>query len=398
MNIDNLFVKPVFIVKYGELYLKRKNRFNFIDILNKNITFALKQYSCTIHTKYDYLEISNFDNQNICNILNLLKIIPGISVIFFGHKMSRDLDLLKECINSKIDEKKSFKIESHRKDKNYKLTSIDLIKQIASYVFIKNKNIKVDLYNPEIKIFIEVHENCFLVFSNRYQGIGGLPIGSSGRALVLISGGIDSPVAAHLMMKRGMKVDFLTFITPPNTSEKALEKTKNLVKIITHNGVLSDSKLYVCNFSPIINELNHLKYENYKIIILRRCFFKLANYLCKIYDYDAIITGESLGQVASQTISSLQTISQVVDNNYLILRPLIGYDKNEIINMARKINTYETSILPYEDACSLFVPKNPVTNPQLNIAIKIEQDLDYIDILIKKIIDSKIDIVKVEDI
>lgn len=385
--LNELILKPIVIVKFGELSLKGKNYLSFVNKLRKNIDYALKEFTgLNLITRFDYLEISDFKNDNLQNIIDILKTIPGISLINVGYKTSRDLDLLKACVSLNInDQDETFKIECKRKDKSYELTSPEIIKILATQIFLDHPNIKVNLSNPKQTIYVEVTKKTFLFYFRKYKGLGGLPVGSSGRILALISGGIDSPVASHMMLKKGMHVDFLTFITPPHTSEKALNKTKKLVQLVTRNGKLCDSKLFVCDFSNILRELNHCDPESYKITIMRRCFFKIAQKIVNKYNYDAIVTGESLGQVASQTIESLRAI-QANFYNLFVFRPLIGFDKNEIIDYAKKINTFETSILPYEDACSLFTPKSPITKPNLNMVFKIEKELDLVDILIESVI------------
>ena len=394
---DNLFLNYVILIRYGELTLKGKNRSNFVNLLAKNIKKILTNIKFNLKVKYDLMEITDFDKNEIQNIIVLLKKVSGISVINIGYKITKDLDLLKQLVFVNLDQNKTFKLECSRKDKSYQLKSLEIIKQVSSFCLINNPNLKVDLHAPEKKVYIEVHKSYFLVFIQRFSGSCGLPVGTSGKVLVLLSGGIDSPVAAYTLMNRGLRVDFLTFITPPHTSDDALAKVKKLTQIITHNGLLCDSTLYVANFTPIIRELSHIDPESYKITMLRRYFLKFAEKLLKKYGYDAIATGEALGQVASQTIASLKTISNATPN-LLILRPLIAMDKNKIIEIAKKINTYETSILPFNDACSLFVPKNPITMPKINVANKIEQQFDYIDILINKLSDTDLQILKVKEI
>ncbi|WP_036498923.1 tRNA uracil 4-sulfurtransferase ThiI [[Mycoplasma] testudinis] len=388
---------PIIVVKYGELSLKGKNQPTFVSQLQKNILYVLKPYTLRVKAYFDYLEIEDFSLENLNIIITELQQIPGISVIHLGYKIERDLELLKTCVNGIINDGSVFSIECKRKDKSYQYDSLEIKKTVASSVLRNHQNMKINLNHPEVTIAIEVTKQTFLVFAHKYRGLNGLPVGTSGKVLVLLSGGIDSPVAAHQLMKRGLHIDFLTFITPPHTSKQAVEKTKVLTKIVTQNGTLCSSLLYVCNFSSILHELNHCNPESYKITMMRRYFLKIAENLCQQYGYDAVATGDALGQVASQTITSLKTISQVTPN-LLILRPLLGFDKNEIINYARSIGTYETSILPYSDACSLFAPKNPVTHPKVAIATKIEQELNLIDILIPTVVQKHTTIFKVKDL
>ncbi|MCF0227554.1 MAG: tRNA 4-thiouridine(8) synthase ThiI, partial [Malacoplasma sp.] len=237
----------------------------------------------------------------------------------------------------------------------------------------------VKMEDYDLCISLEVKKDLCVLYYEKIKGCGGFPVGINGRCLVLISGGIDSPVAASLIMKKGMHVDFLTFMTPPHTSEKVLNKVKKLIKKVTLDGKLEKPTLYVCNFTHIQHELSHISDKSYQITLMRRYFLRIANALKNQNKYEAIGTGESLGQVASQTIQSMQTIENVLDNNCVILRPLLTYDKLEIIKLAKEIDTYDTSIIPYEDCCSLFVPKSPVTKPSTKYACKLEQELELLD-------------------
>lgn len=395
--IKRLTSEPIIVVKYGELSLKGKNQPDFVKILQKNLTKALSSFKLVFKTHYDYLEIYDFDLTQINAIITTLQTIPGISLIHLGYKLERDLDLLKICVNANISDDVSFRIECKRKDKKYQYNSLELKVLLANYVLTNHHNLKVDLNHPMVQIDVEITKQNFLVFTNKYRGLNGLPVGSSGKVLVLLSGGIDSPVAAHQLLKRGMHVDFLTFITPPHTTLQTVNKIKKLAQIITQNGTLCDSLLYVCNFTSILHELNHCHPESYKITMMRRFFLKIAEQLCAKHNYDAIATGDALGQVASQTITSLKTISQVTPD-LLILRPLIGFDKNEIINYAKTLGTYTTSILPYDDACSLFAPKKPVTNPKVIVATKIEQDLNLTGILVNSVINKQTTIYHIKDL
>lgn len=395
--IKRLTSEPIIVVKYGELSLKGKNQPDFVKILQKNLTKTLSSFKLVFKTHYDYLEIYDFDLAQINAIITTLQAIPGISLIHLGYKLERDLDLLKICVNANMSDDVSFRIECKRKDKKYQYNSLELKVLLANYVLTNHHNLKVDLNDPMVQIDVEITKQNFLVFTNKYRGLNGLPVGSSGKVLVLLSGGIDSPVAAHQLLKRGMHVDFLTFITPPHTTLQTVNKIKKLAQIITQNGTLCDSLLYVCNFASILHELNHCHPESYKITMMRRFFLKIAEQLCAKHNYDAIATGDALGQVASQTITSLKTISQVTPD-LLILRPLIGFDKNEIINYAKMLGTYTTSILPYDDACSLFAPKKPVTNPKVIVATKIEQDLNLTGILVNSVINKQITIYHIKDL
>jgi thiamine biosynthesis protein ThiI len=257
--------------------------------------------------------------------------------------------------------------------------------KLGGLILDKMENYKVNVKNPEIKINVEIKYEKSIFYFDKIPGFGGFPLGINGRILILISGGIDSPVASKLLIKKGFIVDFLTFITPPHTNPKSLEKVEKLIKVITLNEVLYKPKLYICNFTNLQQELSHMSDKTYQITIMRRYFFKIARDLAIQNKYLGIATGESVGQVASQTVQSMQTIQNSI-NDFLILRPLLTYDKSEIIELAIKFKTYEISIEPYIDCCALFVPKNPVTRPTIHKVLKIEEELDLAEEIYKKII------------
>ncbi len=378
-------------LKYGELTLKGKNKKTFINQLTSNVKKALEQFNIVFKKQYDSSMIQVNDESEFDKILNVLKTIPGISLIIPAYVVERDFDILLKDIVNKIDikEQTTFKVETKRHDKSYSENSMEFSRKLGHYLLINNKLLKVDVKHPTIKIVVEIQKNNFIYYFDKIKGLGGFPIGCGGKALMLISGGIDSPVAAHLLMKKGYKVDFLTFISPPHTSPEALDKVRKLIKIITSSCPYTP-KLYVCNFTKLQHEMTHMSDKSYQITIMRRYFFKIAEHLKNTYEYDAIGTGESLGQVASQTIQSINTISSVLTNT-VVLRPLLTYDKLEVINISHTIGTYETSILPFADSCSLFVPANPTTKPTIHKAMKLESGLELIsdiyDITINKYIE-----------
>lgn len=380
-------------IKFGELSLKGKNKINFINCLFENIKKALSEYpSLHIKRAYDEFLITNYEEQKD-TIINIIKNIPGIAcfyeVLFYEDNGLENVcsKVLETFNNSKF---KTFKVETKRKDKSYKLNSMEISKRVGGAVLNKIKNVKVDVRNPKLLIEIEVIKDGFYINKKKYQGMGGFPVGINGRVLILISGGIDSPVAAKLILKKGFKADYLTFISPPHTSDRVLDKVKDLIKTITLDGKVCSSKLFVCNFTNIQHEIAHIKDKSYQINIMRRYFFRIAQAIKKLEKYDAIATGESLGQVASQTIDSIKTISSVLDNDTVVLRPLLTYDKIEIVKLAKEYGTYDISILPYEDSCSLFVPANPVTKPNIKVASNLESELFLINDLVEKTINKTI--------
>lgn len=374
--------QKIIYIKYSELTLKKKNRMDFVRKLHNNIVFALKEFNVKVIYHYDYCEVTNFENNDLNEICKILKLIPGINSFSIAYIIEKDINKLIEfCLllsqyNIENHNIKTFRITSRRQDKSFSSSS-EIINGIATSL-LKNTNLKVNLENYDWNLQIEVKNNCIIVYDLSTNASCGLPVGSSGRVLVLLSGGIDSPVASRLLMNRGLEEDFLTFITPPHTSDMALEKVKMLVKQITLNNKLCNSKLFVCNFTNLQNELTHIQKESYRITLMRRRFIKIAKEIAIQRNCSAIATGESLGQVASQTIESMQVINESAQN-FLILRPLLAMDKNEIINYAKEYGTYEISILPYSDSCSLFAPKKPVTQPKLDVAMELESKILLLD-------------------
>lgn len=373
-------VTKVIIIHYDELVLKGKVvRFNFIKQLKNNITHSLKEFdNLQYKSGFTHIEISNLKIEQWEAIKNKLSLIFGISNFALVSKFPKDFDLIKssvlELISQEIKTAKTFKLNIKRNDKSFNYSSRAMIEELAT-IIIKNTNLKVDVLTPELKIFLSVNTDAIYFYTNKIEGAKGLPVGSSGKVLLLLSGGIDSPVAAWKLMKRGLEVNFLHFATPPVTSEEALEKVKKLIKILKpYNN--NASNLYICDFLTLQNELMHTSIPSYRITLMRRMFIKIANQLADSLNIIAIATGESVGQVASQTLASINVINQI--SNLPILRPLITDDKLEIINLANKINTYETSILPFDDCCSLFVPKNPITQPKLATTQKLETELQEV--------------------
>lgn len=389
-------ITKVIYIKFGELVLKGKNRYQFSTLLLKNIKKALFDFKKLIFIyKYDAILIKNIPAKSFDKIFGIVKMIPGIRLVIEANIILRNRIKLCSFLSKKLPKKVSFtfKVRTKRIDKKYPINSLEFDRVIGNFILKKYSNAKVDVHQPQILINIEINDKYFIIYWNKQKGLGGFPLGINGRVLVLISGGIDSPVASHLLMKRGFHVDFLTFISPPHTTTKSLSKTINLIKKITLSKRIEQKPiLYICNFTPLQHEIAHISNHSYQITIMRRYFFRIGQYLAKLYNYSAIATGENLGQVASQTIESITTISNVIKDT-IVLRPLLTYDKEEIITIAKKIGSFEISILPYPDACSSFVPTNPVTKPKITIAEKLEKEM----IMIKSIYEKTIkEIIKKE--
>jgi thiamine biosynthesis protein ThiI len=389
-------MKHIIFIKYGELNLKGKNKITFIHCLYRNLKQVLSAFAdISIKQEYDATIISNIKPKDQSQIIDLIKKVPGIELIIPAFITSKTFSVLSKSLVNELKkmniEKTTFKCNARRQDKTYKLNSMDISRKMGGVILDNFSNFKVDVHKPELNVTIEIRRNEAIFYFYRIKGCGGFPLGINGRVLMLISGGIDSPVAANLLIKKGFHVDFLTFITPPHTDEHALEKVRTLRNIITLNGKLEKSKLYIVNFTNLQHEIAHISMHSYQITIMRRYFFKIAHALALKYHYDAIATGESIGQVASQTIESMQTIQNAV-NDFMVLRPLLTYDKSEIISLAKQIGTYETSILPFADCCALFVPTNPTTKPTIHTALKLESELELANSIYQSILDKYITI------
>lgn len=377
-------IKKQIMIRYGELNTKGKNKIDFVRMLEKNIRHSLGNLidiKDLYHT-HDHSYINLNDDSNIDEIIEILKNISGIHSFSIVYKLDADIDKLSDfCLDYilKVEDKvKTFKVNCKRSDKRFPMHSIDIIKIIATKI-LKQDLFKVDVHNPDLFINIEVHQDGIVVYFNSIRGSGGYPLGSLGNALMLLSGGIDSPVASFLLMKRGLKLDFIHFASPPYTQEGVIDKIKELLDIL--NIYQDKIYLHIIPFTKIQETIYKNTDVSYAITILRRMMFKISKIVADKIHAKAICTGESIGQVASQTLESMNTITDGI--NLTILRPLSVVDKQDIIEIAKKIKTYEISIRPYEDCCTIFKPKNPKTAPKLEEVLKYEAKADY-ETLIKE--------------
>ncbi len=362
------------ILRYGEISLKGNNKNYFIKILKNNVTEALKDYAVAVEAFYDYIQIEMVDSNQWPNIKEALQLIFGFVSFSLATKTKQDLTNITQAaidIMALANKFETFCLDISRSDKSFIHNSLYLKQHIGTHLC-QTFNKKVLLKNSDLKMMIEIKKEAVFLSLEKITGLGGLPVGSSGRVLLLISGGIDSAVSSFLLMKKGLIIDYLHFETPPYTTPEATLKVIDIIKTL-NKYTPWPSRLFVCNFSPLQNEINHITDLSYKIIIAKRMFFKIAQQICQKYQLKVIATGESVGQVASQTIESLQVIDHAIDN--LILRPLICFDKQEIINLAKKIDTYKTSILPFTDCCTLFIPHRVVTKPNITKVIDLESNI-----------------------
>lgn len=381
-------MERVLSVSMGEIALKGLNRKYFEDRLISRMKRAIGDLEYhSIYREQGKIYIEAPEN-NFKQIINRLKKVFGIVYISPCIRLEKDMNKIKEGSMEIIKEKllkdpvKTFKVKTNRVDKNFPIKSPQVSREIGAVILKNFKDLKVDVHNPEVYVYIDIKENLY-IYTERIEGYGGLPVGTSGRGLLLLSGGIDSSVAGFLMAKRGVEISGIHFHSYPFTSERAEEKVKNLAKILSL--YTERIRLYSINILEIQKELNDKCPENEMTILSRRFMMRIAEKVALQNDIDALITGESLGQVASQTIEGISITNAAVDKP--VLRPLIGLDKSEIIDIARDIETYETSILPYEDCCTLFLPKHPVTRPKLENIERSEENID-IETLVEEAIDS----------
>lgn len=376
-------MERLILIKYGELTTKKENRNVFIKCLVKNIKSLLKSYEIII--RYDrvrmYIEC---DNNYIDEVVEKLSKIFGIHGIVICHKVDNNIDNIKEKVLEvlKNENFKTFKVETKRADKRFKISSMEFDNIIGGLV-LRNFDCKVDVHNPELKVHIEIRQEGTFIYTNQIKGSGGYPVGVQGKGLLMLSGGIDSPVAGYLALKRGVNVECLYFQSPPHTSPEAKNKVIKLSNII--NEYSGNVKLHVVPFTKIQEAIYQNCPSEYNITIMRRMMYRIAEKYAKKIKCEIIINGESVGQVASQTITSMSVINNVT--NMPIIRPVACLDKLEIIDIAKKIGTYETSILPFEDCCTIFLPRHPVINPRLDKCLIYEKTFDY-NVLIDETIDG----------
>lgn len=372
-------MKEIILVKYGEIILKGGNRGKFEKMLVANISDAIKNIA-TVKIRLQqatvYIEVLETELIDlVCERLSLIFGIVSITRAAVCEKTVSDIErVAKEYLKDDLLPGKKFKVEAKRSDKAFPLNSVELAIEVGGFLHDEMPELIVDVHNPEVTVQVEVRDMYAFVYcrEKRIAGQGGMPIGTGGKATLLLSGGIDSPVAGHMIAKRGIEIDAVNFFSYPYTSERAKEKVIELASIISR--YTSKINLYIVPFTEIQLAIRDNCPEEHMTLIMRRFMMKIAEIIAKKNKSIALITGESAGQVASQTLSALDVTNSVVDMP--VLRPLIGMDKTEIIERAYKIDTFETSILPYEDCCTVFTPKHPTTNPKRAMIERSENRLD----------------------
>ncbi len=363
-------MNELIMIKYGELTTKKDNRKFFVKTLTDNIEKMLADENIKIIKNnvrmYIYCEKAG-------KIIPKLTKVFGIHSIVVAYKVNNNIeDVLKKSLEIMDKNKETFKVVTNRADKTFKTSSMEYSSNLGALI-LKNSNYKVDVHHPDITLHVEIRTDGTYVYTEEIKGAGGYPVGVQGKGLLMLSGGIDSPVAGYLALKRGVNIECLYFESPPHTSIEAKNKVLTLARIL--NEYSGKIKVHVVPFTKIQEEIYKNCAPNYMITIMRRMMYRIAEKYAKKINAHAIFNGESIGQVASQTLDSMVCVNNVT--NMPVIRPVACFDKLEIIALAEKIGTYETSILPYEDCCTVFVPKHPVIKPTLENCLLNEAKLDY---------------------
>ena len=377
-------MEKIILIKYGELTTKKANRNLFINKIYENIKDSLVNYNVKIIKNRVRMFIETEDN--IDEIVDILKNIFGIHSIVIAYKVNTNIDEIKDNVLRIVNniDFNTFKVVTDRADKSFPINSMDFSREIGGLILKNIPNKKVDVHNPDYLLKIEIRDDYTYIYSKEIKALGGYPVGIAGKGLLMLSGGIDSPVAGYMAMKRGIKLECIYFESPPHTSLAAKNKVKELVSIL--NKYQADIKLHIINFTEIQEAIYKNIDPSYMITIMRRMMYRISEKVLKERNCYVLINGESVGQVASQTLTSMQVINSVT--NIPVIRPVACLDKLEIIDISKKIGTYETSILPYEDCCTIFLPKHPVINPRIENAIKYEDSFDY-QVLIDKAVSNR---------
>lgn len=394
----------IILVRFGEMTLKKKNYKQFLDRIIQNIKkkcsiYPELTYSHTDYRFYIYLNGVNYedviDRLNLVTGLysySLCKIVKKINDVITIENINSEYDniasvaslLIKEEI---INKKTSFKVETNRGNKSFPATSIEISQEIAKRVLPQVENLYVDVHNPEVVLNIDLRYEGTYVFFKDIKGLGGYPAGMNGYGLLMMSGGLDSPVAGFLSIKKGVNLKAIHYFSPPYTSLNALQKVVDLLEKIAIYSYSETIELYVVPFTKIQDRIHEKANQIYMVTLMRRAMYKIGDAICRKKNIDVIINGESIGQVASQTLESMRVVNDVT--NIPIIRPLATYDKEDIVQIARKIGTYDISIRPYEDCCTVFVPEHPVIKPELDKVLEEEMKCDFDDLIDEAITNTK---------
>ena len=386
-------MERVILLRFSEIFLKGNNRKFFEKKLIDNIKETLKSYEYRFSTSQNRYVVSDYDVDLETEIVERLKKVFGIYSLSVANKVKTDFDEIRKAAVDLFDDTPlKFRVTVRRADKRVEIPSPVMATEIGGDILEKYPETSVDLTNFDKEVYVDIRENGYTyIFLDKIHCAGGMPVGSSGKALCLLSGGIDSPVAAYMMAKRGLQIDAIHFHSMPYTSEQAKEKVVSLAKIVS--AYAGHVKLHVVPFTEIQENIHKFCPPEYMITIMRRIMMRISERLAMQINAGALVTGESLGQVASQTMQSITVTNKVIER-LPVFRPLIGFDKEEIVKISKHIDAFETSILPYQDCCTIFLPKNPVIRPKLELIERAEKALD-VEGLIKRAMDN-IEVIEVK--
>ena len=381
-------MNKVLLISYGEIFLKGKNRPFFLKKLKTLLKAAAAvDPGAVVEMSDSRFYIKDFDEKNLDLIIEKVKKVFGVHSLSIAYESLKDIDCVgKTCVmaaQSYAQGNATFKVNTKRADKQYPVKSMELSAKLGGVLLQSYPGITVDIHNPDFTVYVEIRQELAYVYVNRIMGPGGMPVGTSGRAMLLLSGGIDSPVAAYMLAKRGLEIEAVHFFSPPYTSERAKQKVIDLAQIASQ--YCGPIKLHIVPFTKIQEEIYEKCHHELLTVIMRRFMMKIAQEIARKNKCQALATGESLGQVASQTLESLSATNNYVD--MLVLRPLICLDKLEIIAVSEKIGAYETSIQPFEDCCTVFTPRHPSTKPKIENLEKNEARLD-VEMLVNEAVES----------
>lgn len=368
------------LIRYGEMTLKKKNYKQFLNSVNEHIKNKCKKFKNLRFFNTDYRFYIFLNGENSDEVITILNTIAGLHSYSLCKKVQfKDTStIMQDIANDSIEliEKErpkkefTFKVETNRGNKSFPMTSIEISQNVAKLVLPKVEGMTVNVHNPDLTLHIDFRNEGVYIYTNEIKGLGGYPSGIAGKGLVMMSGGIDSPVASFLAMKKGIKISAIHYASPPYTSDMALQKVFDLLEQLSIYQMPSEIDIYVVPFTNIQTRIHEKANQIYLVTLMRRAMYKIADKVVRNNNFECIINGESIGQVASQTLESMRVVNNVT--NLPIIRPLATYDKEEIIALSRKIGTYDISIKPYEDCCTVFVPEHPIIKPNLDIIIEEE--------------------------
>lgn len=386
-------MKEVILIRFGEIFLKGRNYSYFENTLFKNVERRLKKFNLKLERISGRFLVSDFEAEDKDDIIEAIQTVFGLVSLSVAYEVDTSVDTIKSaCEKIKLQDK-TFKVEVKRADKTFPIKSFEFAGELGGVILKNNLDAKVDVHSPQEIVYVDIRQNGkTYIFYDKIICLGGMPVGTAGRAMLLLSGGIDSPVAGFLMAKRGLCINAIHFESYPYTSEQAKQKVIDLANIIKK--YTGNIRLFIVPFTRIQEEIHKNCDDEYMVTLVRRFMMEIAEQVAKKSDCQAIITGENLGQVASQTVEGI-TMTSMMAKDLPIFRPLISFDKIEISKISEKIGTYDISVLPYEDCCSVFLPKNPVTHPKLNKIIENEELLNR-EFLIQDAI-SKMEIIDIKN-